>query len=165
VVARIAQPDSLMVRLGIEPQALARVLSGQLVRLAPLSAPSPSVSARITSVDRRVDPQTHLAQAISNLPRNPGLLPGAPVSARIVFAEHEDAISVPSAAVLYDRDQAYVFVVSDKVAHRRAVHLGARDGASLEIRDGLKAGELVAISGNYELQDGMAIRLAQESPR
>ena len=165
VVARIAQPDRLIVRLGIEPNGLARLTADQVVRIAPLSDAAKSVSARIGIVDRRVDPQTHLAVAMVNIPRNSGLLAGAPVQAQIVIAKHENAICIPSAAVLYEGDRAYVFVLSDKVARRRPIQVGLREGAFLEISDGLTAREDVVISGNYELKDGMAIRSAQGSSR
>ncbi len=163
VIARVAQPDKLIVRIGIEPDGLARIAADQIVRIAPLSASTKIVTARITSVDRRVDPQTHLAVAIINLPRNSGLLPGAAVQAQIEIAKYENAIAVPASAVLYAGDQPYVFVAKDKVAHRRPLHVGVRDAVFLQVSDGLKAGELVIVSGNYELEDGMAIHFAPGS--
>ena len=68
-------------------------------------------------------------------------------------------IAVPVAAVLNEGSQAYVFVKKpDKADYfdRRQVELGQRDDRFVEIKSGLKPGELVAIGGVQELRTAHA---------
>lgn len=157
-VLRIADPTAVYARLGLEPQDVARVHDGDSVTLSTLSAQKPTNLARISEVDARVDPQTHLASAIAQLGAGSGLSAGSAVRARIVIDTHAQAITVPRSAVLYAADRPFVFVADAGHAYRRPVATGIGDDAQIEIITGLKAGESVVTGGNYELEDGMAIR-------
>lgn len=158
VAVRIAAPDALQVRLGVEPSDASRIAVGQLVQLAALTPGAAAVATQIAGVDRRVDPITRLIAALVRLPRGSGLLPGAAVRAEVVVAHHDNAIGVPREALLYDGEQAYLFVVQDNVAQRRTVKTGVHDGDIVEVVDGLRAGESVVIAGGAVLKDGMATR-------
>ena len=59
---------------------------------------------------------------------------------------------------LYQGGKAYVFVVQSGKAVRQWVDAGEDDGERVEIRSGLAANESVVVLGNYELQDGMAVK-------
>ena len=158
VAVRIASLDSLQVRLGVEPEDALRVAAGQPVRLAPLNPGAARVMAKVSGIDRRVDPQTRLIAALVRLPAHSGLLPGAALRAEIVVATHPDAVTAPRAALLYTGEQSYLFVASGGKAQRREVKTGVHDGDVVEILEGLKSGESVTVTGNSVLEDGMAIR-------
>ena len=165
VIARVARADRLRVRLGVEAEDVPAIAAGQKVTISPLYAGATSVAAQIEAIDQRVDAQTRLAAAMVRLPDASGLLPGAPVRAQIEQKASAAALAVPRAAVLYAAEAPYVFVADGKIAHRRAVKTGAEDSGYVEIVEGLKAGEPVIIQGNYELEDGMAIRVGGEAPQ
>lgn len=158
VAVRVAAPDALQVRLGIEPEDLPRVAAAQTVKLAALNPGAATVKATVASLDRRIDPQTRLASALVNLPPAGGLLPGAALRAQIVIVAHEQAVAVPRAAMLYAADQPSVFIADGGKARRRKVQLGLQDGDWVEITSGVKAGEPVIVAGNAALEDGMAVR-------
>ncbi|MGH8137776.1 MAG: efflux RND transporter periplasmic adaptor subunit [Steroidobacteraceae bacterium] len=160
LLMRIADPKAVYVRVGLEPEDALRVTSGQAVTLSALMTRSHSTGGRITEVDARVDPQTRLAAAVAQPESVSNLVPGSAVRARIVIDTHENAITVPRAAVLYTDQQPSVFIADAGKAHRRPVTTGLVDDKQIEIVKGLKAGEPVIVGGNYELDDGMAIRVA-----
>ena len=158
VAVRVAAPDALQVRLGIEAEDLPLVAAGQPVQLAPLNPGAATVAATISVLDRRIDPQTRLAAALVNLSAGSALLPGAVLRAQIVVATHDNAVAVPHAALLYAGDQPYLFVAAGGKAQRREAQIGLQDGDWVEIVSGVKAGEPVIVSGNAVLEDGMAVR-------
>jgi RND family efflux transporter MFP subunit len=164
VAVRIAAPDALQVRLGIEPEDLPLIAPGKPVKLTPLNPGAATVSASISAVDRRIDPQTRLAAALIRVPAGSGLLPGGALRGLITTAVHENALTVPRSALLYEDTQAYLFVAANDKVQRREVKTGVQDAAAVEIVDGLKAGEPVVVSGNAALQDGMAIRTSDTKP-
>ena len=64
---------------------------------------------------------------------------------------------MPEAALGDDAGRAFVFVVANGVAHRRAVTTGAVAGGSAEVTAGLRAGERVATDGLTGLEDGIKV--------
>ena len=80
------------------------------------------------------------------------------MKATLVLRERTGVLIAPRAALLYDGEQPYVFVIAGGVAHRRPVKLGALDGDRVEIAQGLAAADRVAVEGAAALDDGMAAR-------
>jgi membrane fusion protein, multidrug efflux system len=70
----------------------------------------------------------------------------------------DHALFVPQNAVLRYAGVARVFVVTDGVARSREVRTGATLGDQVEIIDGLKVGDRVAVSGVDRLADGSLVK-------
>ena len=157
-VARIGDGRSLQARIGLEPADIRRLKVGAAATVSALDQGAKSVEGRITAIERRIDKDSGLAAALVSLPPTPELVPGMPVSGRIVASVRPGATVTPRAALLYERGETSVFVVAAGHAHRRAVHTGVDDEDGVEVLDGLKAGEEVATTGNHELEDGMGVR-------
>jgi HlyD family secretion protein len=77
---------------------------------------------------------------------------GMTATAAIVVSEVRDVVLVPNWAIRRDRDtgQAYVGLLRDGVIEEVAVELGARDEEYSEVRQGVQAGETVAVSDQRE---------------
>ena len=84
-------------------------------------------------------------------------MPGSAVTGEIVLKRAE-SVAVPRSAVLHDDQGDYVFIVKDGVAHRADIQAGIDDGSWIAVDKGVQAGDRVVTLGNYELQDGMAVR-------
>ncbi len=69
-----------------------------------------------------------------------------------------NAPTVPYAALLDEGGQAYLFVISGGIAHRRDVIAGPSDGRRVAILNGLRPGEAVVVEGGTALEDGMRVR-------
>ncbi|MDX6631955.1 MAG: HlyD family secretion protein, partial [Gaiellales bacterium] len=78
-----------------------------------------------------------------------GPRPGMNVSVRIIVAQRHDVVEVPLDAVSRDEDGATVAVVgADGKSSTRVVKLGLANNKSVEIVQGLRAGERVAIEAS-----------------
>jgi HlyD family secretion protein len=75
----------------------------------------------------------------------------------LIDAGQRDSVGVPTTAVLYQNDMATVLVVQDDKVHERSVKTGLLSGDSVEIRDGLKEGEIVVVRAGSLLRDGDVI--------
>ena len=84
---------------------------------------------------------------------------GSRILGRIHLASHP-ALVVPRSAVLGEAPAAYVYTVHEGKARRIPVQTGLVADGQIEVAGALKAGDLVVVSGNYELGDGMAVREA-----
>ncbi len=75
----------------------------------------------------------------------------------MIDAGQRDAIGVPSTAVLYQNDSATVLAVAGDKVRERTVKPGLLAGDSVEIKDGLKEGEVVVMRAGSLLRSGDAI--------
>ena len=73
------------------------------------------------------------------------LYPGTSATAEITVKQREDVLTVTSAAITTDGDQAYVQKVVDGKTVKTKVTIGEVYGASTEITDGLAEGDTVEI--------------------
>ena len=148
------------VRLGIEPEDVARVAPGMPVTLTPVFGGAP-LEARIAQVHAVINPATHLVDAVVRLTGGQAAaqIPGSWMHGAISLRATR-TLAVPRSAVLGDARGSYVFVIERGHARRVAVHAGLEQGGWIAVQGALEPGARVVTAGNYELVDGMAVREA-----
>ncbi len=156
---QLAAQQRLIARLGIEPEDLDAIVPGTAVTVTPVFVPGVTIDARVRSVHAMIDPATHLVEVLAAIPPAAGakLVLGSRVTGSFHLTRHE-ALTVPRSAVLADADGAYIFIVRGGKAQRVAVKTGIDTGDVVEVNGQLNTGDRVVRSGNYELEDGMAVR-------
>ena len=87
------------------------------------------------------------------------LWPGQFVSVGLELTVDQDAITVPSEAVVTTSSGAFVYVVEGGKAKRMAVKVGRPAGTLVKLDSGLVGGEQVIIEGQSRLQDGAKVEL------
>ncbi len=85
----------------------------------------------------------------------PNLMSGMTGEMNIIAGQRENALIIPSRAVLADR----VFVVKDNVVKPRAVKVGFRNLERAEILEGLKEGEQVVVADQDLFRPGQRVRV------
>ena len=155
-VATITSVTDLRARFGVDPATVRSLHAGQSMRIMASAGTAP-IDASIASVDPAVDPQTRLASVFARLPAQAGIGSGQTLSATVSAGTGVSGLSIPYAALLDDAGQAYVYVVSGNVAHRRDVTAGASSGDRVAVT-GIKAGEQVIVAGGTAVEDGMKVR-------
>lgn len=84
---------------------------------------------------------------------------GYRVLARFIVWQADDVLQAPAGALFRDGGAWAVFVLDGDRARSRHVDVGQRSGLSVEIRDGLRAGERVLLHPDRELTDGARVRV------
>jgi RND family efflux transporter MFP subunit len=158
VFAHVGDASGLRLDLAVEPSSSGPVHAGESVKFRLLQDGAPILQAVVERVGSQVDAQTRLIPVVAKPDAAAQVPPGAAVSAQIETGTGKPVLGVPRAAVLYLGGKAYVFVVQSGKAVRQWVDAGEDDGERVEIRSGLAANESVVVLGNYELQDGMAVK-------
>jgi HlyD family secretion protein len=94
------------------------------------------------------------------------LLPNVNVDVRISARERANVLTVPRSAVESESGKRFVFVVKDgginvgqNSLERRPIVVGIADAANYEVIAGLSEGEMVALPGDFDLRDGMLVRV------
>ncbi len=93
------------------------------------------------------------------------LTPGQFLDVVIEAGEPQQALVVPSSALLIEQSGTHVLVVGDDdVVERRRVALGeAIDGGDVVVTDGLEPGERIIVEGIQKVRPGQAVRTAPAS--
>jgi multidrug efflux pump subunit AcrA (membrane-fusion protein) len=87
------------------------------------------------------------------------LKPGTRVKMLLGDGGKQDALAVPTSAVVQENNDFYAFVLSGDQVEKRKVTLGRAVNGSREVVSGLKEGEQLVISGNQGLQDKEKVEL------
>ncbi|MBR8167878.1 efflux RND transporter periplasmic adaptor subunit [Burkholderia cenocepacia] len=151
------------VMLGVDPSAAASIHAGDAVVLHGLSTAlaHASPAGQVVVAGASIDPQSQLVNVGASVPLGgTAFIPGTRVSADIATQTGTWWV-VPRSAVLRDAKGAYVFQVTAKHAAQRVdVTVRVESGDRYGVDGPLNAAEPLVVTGNYELQDGMAVRLA-----
>ena len=117
--------------------------------------------------DPQVDPRTGTFSVRAEMP-NPEhvLLPGQFTKVKLLLDVRENAVVVPSKALVIEKGGAYLFVVRpDSIVEKRFVETGPELGNSIVIERGLVQGEDIVTEGYHKLSHGMKVQPAREAVR
>lgn len=125
--------------------------------------PTEAFRGRIARLDSRIDATTRAITARAEFP-NPGarIKPGMLMRVSIAHGARQ-SLAVPEAAVQFEGEQAYVFVITPRgegfSARKQAVQTGSTEGGLVEITTGLRAGDKVVADGLNRVQDGQPVKV------
>ena len=129
------------------------------------SLPGQGFPATVKELDARADPRTNTYRVTLSLPRpaEGNILPG--MSANFTTAPDvvasQPVYRLPVEAIQATPDgQPFVWVLATdgRTVQRRSVRNGPLSGASIEVPEGLQAGDRVVTRGGAYLGDGMQVR-------
>ena len=159
----VAQLERLRVALQLGQDDAARVRAGEIVRM---QGPDPKpFEAPISRISRSLDPRTRTMLCEIDLPTPPpGLYPGAFVQTSLALRGPPRPL-LPSDALLAQKGTQFVALVEDGRVHFQRVKLGMDDGTRVEVLDGLRGGELVALDLGQDVADGSPVRVKEDVRR
>jgi len=124
------------------------------------SALNRTVEASIRSVDRAANMQTQLYTVVLTVPADvEGLLSGMFADVTFRTDTSDNAVVVPTEAILTSNETQYVFVVEGDTACYREITTGLTGSGVTEVLSGLDGGEQLVTVGQAYLQDGDAVRV------
>ncbi|MGZ6142326.1 MAG: efflux RND transporter periplasmic adaptor subunit [Myxococcales bacterium] len=156
-LVEIGDLSRLRIALNLAQDDAAHVRVGDEVTLQ--SAPDePPLKARISRITHALDARTRTMLCEIDLPHPPeGLYPGAFVEAKLPLRGSPRPL-VPAEALVAVGGQMMVPLVEGNHVHFQRVRLGTDDGADVEVIDGLRGGELVAVNLGADVADGSPVR-------
>lgn len=111
------------------------------------------LAGRVRVISPEIDRRTQLGKARLAVPRNPAVKVGMFARATI-DATRSCGVSIPKSAL----DHSAVQVVKDNVVETRKVQVGLSSDTDIEIREGLKEGEIIVANAGTSLHDGDKIK-------
>jgi multidrug efflux system membrane fusion protein len=174
-IATLTDLDTMYVDFTLPEQASAQVKVGQTIDLGIDAFPGKVFAGKLTTVEPQIDPATRAIKLEATIP-NPdhALRPGMFANARVVLPPQKNVVTVPETAVEYTPYGTSVYIIKpvgkdDKgqpkyIASQSFVTLGERLNGDVAVLSGLKAGEMVASSGQLKIINNAPVRLSQSGP-
>lgn len=106
--------------------------------------------------DPQVDAKSGTFSVRAEIP-NPDreLLPGQFTNVTLLLDVREDAVAVPSKAIIIEKSAAYIYVLrEDGVAEKRFIELGPEVNNKTVVERGLLPGEQIVVEGYHKLSHG-----------
>lgn len=160
-IFRVADVSVAVARAQVPEAEAAPIRRGQSCVFTPLDGGGASFEGVISVVSQAVDPARRTVEVwceIAN--RDQALRVAAYGHLAVVTGRLENAITLPPEAVQVEEggERGIVMLASDqRKAVRREVLLGARSRGWIQIRQGLRPGELVIVEGGYGLPEGTEV--------
>ena len=111
------------------------------------------LNGKVLSYGKAIGDAASLLPIYFALTNNGSLIPGDVVEVYLKSTTIQNALVVPVGALIEEQGNFYVYVqVGGESFAKRPVTLGAQDGAMVEIRSGLTAGERVVTKGAYMIK-------------
>ena len=152
-ILTIMDPSVLWVDAGIYEKDIARIKIGQKVVANVPAYPGESFMGKITYISDLLNESTRTITVRSEVRnRLNKLKPGMFASLKIVLELEGNALCIPVKAVLDDKGNKLVFVKSDGVYYPREVQVGVKNGDFITIKSGIRKGDIVVTSGNFQLK-------------
>jgi hypothetical protein len=147
----------LQLQIRLDASRAAAVTTGQAVevRIDDESPDADAVTGRVTEISR-MDIGAHNFGVKIDVAGPASWRAGLFGRARFTGAPRR-TLAIPASAVVRRGQLAFVFVAADAHARLRAISLGDANGTSVEVLDGLAAGEHILSAPPEQLADGARI--------
>ncbi|WP_343036066.1 efflux RND transporter periplasmic adaptor subunit [Hongsoonwoonella zoysiae] len=147
------------------PETLfARVKPGLEVVARGSAFPGRTFEGRIIAVDSRVDRNSRSFLTRAELPNPDRALPSGMFVLMSITLDDYEAVTVPDAAIVSEGSNTFVYRIAAGKAEKTQVATGLREGGLVEIREGIAAGDMVAITGLQRLRDGAEVNVLNSEP-
>ncbi|GIU81361.1 MAG: hypothetical protein KatS3mg006_0425 [Pyrinomonadaceae bacterium] len=157
-IATIVRTAILRVRIDIPEREIGLVKVGQSVSVQTNSYPDKTFAGKIMRIAPSVNQTSRVLVVEAEVENGEGLLkPGQFASVRIAKDKPKTTVMIPTSAVRTEGNKTKVFVVKDGRAEERTVKLGIQNGNLIEVQQGVKEGEMIAVTNIERLFDGAKV--------
>ena len=156
----IAHSNIMRVQLFVPQEAAVGVKPGvtAIVRVAEI--PGHPFPGQVTRIADALDPGTRTLLTEIDVPNADGeLSPGMYSTVELQIPRKAPSLIVPDAAVVFDAQGVYVFLVENGVVRQHQITEIRDLGTEMEVSEGVKAGNLVVVNPPVDLEDGKKVKI------
>ena len=150
--------DSVKVMVNVLEKDVPQIIKGKSATVIVDAFPGKEYVGIITRLSQAIDLSTRtmaIEVGIPNLDHH--LKPGMYATVTLTVAEHQNALTVPTQAILNDNNGMFVLVVQNNAAKRVTVQPGIERNSRTEILVGLTGDENIITVGQQLVRDGAAV--------
>lgn len=159
VVSNLVSINPIKISFSIPEKYSREVNTGQNITFK-VAGSDRTYTASIYAIEPSVNASTRTVQVKARTQNDQGeIVPGAFARVELPIRERENAILIPTEAVIPIQNGKQVFLSRNGKAQLASIETGERTGSDIIVTSGLQIGDTVLTSGIMTLKEGMAIRV------
>lgn len=163
VLATLVRRDPLLLRFSVTEPEASQLRPGMEARFE-VRGVAKTLTAKVTHVAAAADAATRMVPVTAEVAKEDrdAARPGAFAEVEVGVQAIADALVVPETSIRPSEKGFLAYVVDGGVARERILTLGMRTADGLvEVRDGLKADEILVVRGAEALREGAEVRVVE----
>ncbi|MFD2055446.1 efflux RND transporter periplasmic adaptor subunit [Mesorhizobium calcicola] len=157
----IMQGDVIRAQVFVPQDLAVGVTPGVKATVQVPEIPGRTFPGTVTRIADALAPGTRTLLTEIDIPNPDGALtPGTYCTVELQIPRKTPSFSVPADALIFNADGLQVAVVEDGVAHIRKISVARDLGTEVEVRDGVKQGDLVILNPPVELAEGSKVQIS-----
>jgi len=162
---RIVNTSELKIVTSVPENYVNLVKKGSRAEIEITESGLPAFVSTLSMVGAAINPNTRSFSAEAPLPANPLYKPNQNAKVRIIDYENSSALTVPLNTVQQDESGSYVYLAvlnnQQLQAQKQPVVTGSAYGGVIEIKTGLKEGDLLITRGFQDAYQGQPVKALQ----
>lgn len=159
VVAKLTKITPLKIDLFVPERYAGQIRPGTKLSFT-VEGRNETFGAAVYAKESKVDIATRTLAVRALYPNTHGtLLPGRFASVYIRMHDIQDAVAVPTQAIVPEMGVDKVYLYKSGKAHAVEVKTGLRTDAEIQIIEGLRTGDTLITSGTLQLREGLPVKL------
>lgn len=158
-IVRLVKISPLKIEFSIPERYAGEISPGFPISFA-IDGIQHTFTAQVYAVDPKVDVNTRTIVARALYPNlNEELKPGRFASVRALLSQIDNAVSIPTEAVIPEMDGEKVFILRNGKAEQVRVTTGLRTESRIQVRTGLNFGDTLLTTAILQLRHGIPVQL------
>lgn len=158
-IVRLVKSSPLKIEFSIPERYAGQITPGFPVSFTVDGFPNP-FEAKVYAIDPKVDINTRTIVARALYPNtNEELRPGRFTSVRAQLSQIENAVSIPTEALIPEMEGEKVYILSNGKAKEKKVKTGLRTESRIQITSGLNFGDTLLTTAILQLREGLPVHL------
>lgn len=164
-VAEIVDVTSIKININVPEMDVRYLEKGQMVYVKVDAYPEMSWQGMVDFVAFKAEKTTktfRVRVVVDNaeMKIRPGMLARVSMQRQSI----DGAITAPLHTILDKGGERFLYVAENGIARARNIKIGIISGDRIQILEGLEAGDKLIVSGHKEVEEGVAIEIAGETP-
>lgn len=157
-IATLQNTNPIKVDFAVPQKYFGLIKEGKQITVR-IPASQKEYSGKVFAVEPKIDLATRSVLVRGFVPNNGELTPGAYVEINIVLEDLNNAVLVPSEAIVPDIKGEKVFIYKNGRAVEHYITSGIRDEKSIQVISGLNYGDTLIVSGIIQLRPNFPVQL------
>ncbi len=160
LVARVVDTSSYMVMVEVDELDIPRIRNGQMATVAFDAYPDKRLSAVVSRIVPQTDRVTKTSKIYLALEHPVAeIQAGMTATANIIYNIRPNALLVRKSSLFEENRQSYVWKIENGRLKKQPIRIGASDMTFVEVLQGLKKGDKIALVPEKNLHEGMEVKI------
>ena len=160
-IASLQEIDPVKINFSVPERYLAKISTDDQI-LFDVQGVDSTFTGRVYAVEPRINAQTRTLQVRAISENDDGLLyPGAFANIELILEQIDDALMIPTIAIMPELNRQKVYVVRDGTVEQVFINTGIRTSNKAQVLSGLEPGDTVLTTGLLQVRPGMEVDISQ----